>query len=280
MLSRRDFVFGAGAFSVASTAGGTRSVASAAMPLVRFGVVTDIHHADKATSGAVNYRGALAKLRAAVAALENRGVDFIIELGDFKDNSGSVSATLAKLDEIEAAFTAFSGAHYHVMGNHDTDVLTKDEFFAHVSNTGFAAVSGYYSVVRGGVTFVVLDANFNGDSDDAHYSRGNWSATKSYIPPAEMAWLKATLDAAPGPAVVFCHQRLDAAGGHPVGNAAAVREIIENSRKVIGVFAGHEHEGGRSNENGVSYYTMRALVESGRCFEVGCYPYGVSVFGM
>ena len=64
------------------------------------------------------------------------------------------------------------------------------------------------------------------------------------------------------------------------GSTSAARGIIERSGKVVGVFAEHEHEGGRSNENGVSYYTLRALVESGRCFEVGCYPYGVSVFGM
>lgn len=272
LASRKEFILGAGACVLVP--------AAAATPLVRFGVVTDVHYADKATSGTVDYRGALAKLQAAVATLDGRGVDFIIELGDFKDNSGSVAATLAKLDEAEAAFTAFSGAHYHVVGNHDTDVLTKDEFFAHISNTGFASASGYYSFVRGGVTFIVLDANYNSDSDDDHYSRGNWSATKSYIPPVERSWIKATLAAASGPAVVFCHQRLDAAGSNPVGNAAAVRSIIENSRKVVGVFAGHEHEGGRSNVNGVSYYTLRALAESGQCFEVGCYPCGVSVFGI
>ena len=271
MLSRREFVLGAGACVFMP--------AAVATPLVRFGVVTDVHYADKATSGAVDYRGALAKLQAAVVTLDGRGVDFIIELGDFKDNSGSVAATLAKLDEAEAAFTAFSGAHYHVVGNHDTDVLTKDEFFAHISNTGFASASGYYSFVRGGVTFIVLDANYNSDSDDAHYSRGNNDWMVAYIPPAERSWLKATLAAASGPVVIFCHQRLDGTGSYFVKNAAAVRSIIENSRKVIGVFAGHEHEGGRSNVNGVSYYTLRALADSGQCFEVGCYPCGVSVFG-
>ena len=200
-------------------------------------------------------------------------------LGDFKDDSGSASATLAKLDEIEAAFAAFSGGHYHVMGNHDTDVLTKDEFFAHVSNTGFAAAQGYYSFVRGGVKFIVLDANFNSDSDTDHFSRGNWTCSVAYIPPAERAWLEAELAAATGPVVVFCHQRLDGTGSYFVKNAAEVRRIIEKSCKVIGVFAGHEHAGGRNCMNGVSYYTLRSLAESGKCFEVACYSNGVSVFG-
>ena len=271
-VTRKEFVLGVGAFAAVPTVAGV-------VPLVRFGVVTDVHYADRAQSGNVDYRGALAKLETAVTRLEGRGVDFIIELGDFKDDSGSVTATLAKLDDIEAAFTAFSGGHYHVMGNHDTDVLTKEEFFAHVSNTGFASASGYYSFVRGGVTFIVLDANFNSDSDSDHYSRGNWTWSEAYIPPAERAWLETELAAASGPVVIFCHHRLDGTGSYFVKNAAAVRSIIEKSRKVIGVFAGHEHAGGRSCTNGVCYYTLRALAESGQCFEVGCYPNGVSVFG-
>jgi len=272
--SRRGFVFGAGAFL-----GAGAMAADAGRPLVRFGVVTDVHYADKELSGSVDYRGALAKLQTAVTKLEGRGLDFIVELGDFKDDSGSASATLAKLDEIEAAFAAFSGGHYHVMGNHDTDVLTKDEFFAHVSNTGFAAAQGYYSFVRGGVKFIVLDANFNSDSDSDHFSRGNWTWSVAYIPPAERAWLEAELAAATCPVVVFCHQRLDGTGSYFVKNAAEVRRIIENSSKVIGVFAGHEHAGGRNNINGVCYYTLRSLAESGQCFEVACYPNGLSVFG-
>ena len=272
IASRREFILGAGAFAAAPVTAGVA-------PLVRFGVVTDIHYADKEQSGNVDYRGALAKLQAAVARLEGRGLDFVIELGDFKDDSGSASATLAKLDEIEAAFTAFSGGHYHVMGNHDTDVLTKDEFFSHVSNTGFSAAQGYYSFVRGGVKFIVLDANFNSDSDSDHFSRGNWTWSVAYIPPAERAWLEAELAAASGPVVVFCHQRLDGTGSYFVKNAAEVRRIIENSSKVIGVFAGHEHAGGRNSMNGVCYYTLRSLAESGQCFEVACYPNGLSVFG-
>jgi hypothetical protein len=88
------------------------------------------------------------------------------------------------------------------------------------------------------------------------------------------------LAAATGPVVVFCHQRLDGTGSYFVKNAAEVRRIIEKSCKVIGVFAGHEHAGGRNCMNGVSYYTLRSLAESGKCFEVGCYPCGVSVFGI
>ena len=283
MLSRRDFVFGAGAFSVASAPGRACFAVSGVAPLVRFGVVTDVHYADRvATSGGLDYRSALGKLRAALSVFEERGLDFVVELGDFKDNSGSVAATLEKLDEIEGVFAAFSGAHYHVLGNHDTDVLTEAEFLSHVSNTGFAAAQPYYSFVRGGVTFVVLDTNYNSDSDSDHYSRGSRNWTVAYVPPAERAWLRDALSAAPGPAVVFCHQRLDAASpaDYAVTNASAVREIMETSGKVIGVFTGHQHADVRSNAKGICHFTLPALAaETGRVFEVACYPQGVSVFG-
>ena len=76
MLSRRDFVFGTGAF-----VGAGAMAAVAGRPLVRFGVVTDVHYADRAQTGNVDYRGALVKLQAAVARLEGRGLDFVIEIG-------------------------------------------------------------------------------------------------------------------------------------------------------------------------------------------------------
>ena len=273
-MTRKEFMLGAGAFAAAPSLAG-------AVPLVRFGVVTDVHYADRAaTSGGLDYRSALDKLRAALTVFEERGLDFVVELGDFKDNSGSVAATLAKLDEMEGVFTAFSGAHYHVLGNHDTDVLTKAEFLSHVSNTGFAAAQPYYSFVRGGITFVVLDANYNSDSDSDHYSCGNWNWKVAYVPPAERAWLRDALSAAPGPAVVFCHQRLDAASpaDYAVANASAVREIMETSGKVIGVFAGHQHADVRSNANGICHYTLPSLALQGAFYEVGCYPFGVSLF--
>ena len=40
-----------------------------------------------------------------------------------------------------------------------------------------------------------------------------------------------------------------------------------------------QSKGGRNCMNGVSYYTLRSLAESGQSFEVACYPNGISVFG-
>ena len=271
-MSRRDFLKAAALGLAGLGVGRTDAVRQPFVKPFKFLVFTDIHYLPGDwTNDTPEF------LEKVLARAERENCQMVIQLGDMIH--GVCKPSKRVIDDYLKIYNDFKVPSYHVMGNHDTDVLTKDEFFAHVSNTGFAAAQGYYSFVRGGVKFIVLDANFNSDSDSDHFSRGNWTWSVAYIPPAERAWLEAELAAATCPVVVFCHQRLDGTGSYFVKNAAEVRRIIEKSRKVIGVFAGHEHSGGRNCMNGVSYYTLRSLAESGQSFEVACYPNGISVFG-
>lgn len=239
---------------------------AAEKPLVRFGLVTDVHYGDippcdlrKSWPPAdfVNYRDGLAKMRRVTAIMNADRPDFLIELGDFKDDSKDLAKTVECLDRIEKAFAAFEGPRYHALGNHDTDVLAKDEFLAHVANSGFEKALPYYAFGLNGVTFIVLDANY--DSDLKPYCRNNkwWDAN---IPPEELRWLEAELAKAKGHVVVFCHQRLDpdAWEKHEVRNASIVRGILERSGKVCAVFTGHEHIGGICTLNGIVYYSLRS----------------------
>ena len=54
-------------------------------PAVRFGMVTDVHHADKPEWGTRYYRESLAKLREAVAQIRGSHPAFLIQLGDLVD---------------------------------------------------------------------------------------------------------------------------------------------------------------------------------------------------
>ena len=59
----------------------------------------------------------------------------------------------------------------------------------------------------------------------------------------ERDWLAADLAATTNPTLIFVHQRLDnAPPGFGMDSRAAVRKILEQSGKVIGVFQGHSHE--------------------------------------
>ena len=283
-LNRREFIFAGAAGLLAGCRMWGEAPAEEA-PVVRFGMVTDLHYADidpdPVSRGVVGwryYRESRRKLDEAVAVFNARRVDFAIELGDFKDDTHGEEGTLRHLDSIEATFAKFDGPRYHVTGNHDLDCITPAQFYARTPNDGVRSETGYYSFVAGGVTFIVLNATYR--ADGMHWSRQNvWNDAN--VPPVEMTWLKERLAAAEGHVYVFCHQRLEdsAERGHIVKNAAAVRALFEASGKVKGVFTGHQHMGGENVVNGIPYYSLRALVhgsgDGANSFaEVAVYPSG------
>lgn len=228
---------------------------------VRFGMIADLHYADRDSVSGRMYRESTAKLAEFVEVMNRKKVDFVIELGDYKDQDiqPDPAKTLSFLRTIEAVFAGFKGPRYHVLGNHDEDSLTKAEFLAAAPNTGIPADLTYYSFDVRGVHFVVLDPNFR--SDGREFARGAFAWEDCNIPQAELDWLKADLAAGMGPAVVFIHQQLDGEGAYFVKNAAAVRAVLAGSSRVRVVFQGHRHEGAFSEINGIAYVTLKAAGE-------------------
>lgn len=227
----------------------------------RFGVVTDCHYADADAAGTRFYRESRGKLGECVARMNAEKVDFLIELGDFKDQDRPPveQQTLAHLDKIEAVFQRFGGPTYHVLGNHDADSISKPQFLARVTNTGIETGRSYYSFDSNGLHCIVLDANYS--ANGAQYDHGNFDWTDANIPPRELAWLRDDLAVAAGPVVVFVHQLLDGSGDVYIENAPEVRSVLEESGKVMAVFQGHHHSGAYTRINGIHYYTLIATVE-------------------
>jgi len=227
----------------------------------RFGVVTDCHYADAEAAGTRFYRESLDKLRDCVELMNAEEVDFLIELGDFKDQGRPPAEqdTLLYLETVEKVFRQFTGPRYHVLGNHDVDSISKKQFLSRVENTGIDSDRSYYSFDVNRLHCVVLDADYR--TDGADYDHGDFDWTDSNIPAAELAWLTGDLAAAVGPVIVFTHQLLDGTGSVYVKNADRVRQALEDSGKVLAVFQGHHHAGSYSNVAGIHYYTLKALVE-------------------
>jgi predicted phosphodiesterase len=227
----------------------------------RFGIVTDCHYADADAQGTRFYRESLDKLSECVALMNTERVDFLIELGDFKDQDKppAENKTLSHLQAIEKVFKRFNGPTYHVLGNHDIDSISKMQFLKRVDNTKIDSNRSYYSFDSNGLRYVVLDANYRTDGTD--YDHGNFDWTDANIPSKELNWLKQDLAAAPGTVIVFIHQLLDGTGSVYVKNAARVRQVLEASGKVLAVFQGHHHSGSYSNIAGIHYYTLKAVVE-------------------
>lgn len=254
-FNRRDFLASAAAFAATGCIG----VRTGETPVVRFGFITDCHYApNRPVRDLRNYPGSLAKMRAFVDAMNAARVDFAVEGGDFKDLGGTPAESLANLDRIEAEFARFKGPRYHVLGNHDHDNLTKEEFLAHVSNAGQKTAKNFYSFDVAGIRFIVLDACFKHDAQP--YRRGDFDWKDALVTADQLAFLRQELASAPGACVPILHQQLDAEDATVVKNAARVRRILEKSGKVKCVIQGHLHEGSFRVINGIGYYSQKAAV--------------------
>lgn len=236
---------------------------------LRFGIVADAHYADTDARGGRAYRDGLKLMCECVETMNREKVDFLVELGDFKDqdNPPVEARTLTFLKTIEAEFAKFAGPRYHALGNHDMDSLSKTMFLEAVENTGISKDKSYYSFVHKGLQCIVLDANFKRDGMPSNKSNSDWKDAN--IPKEELEWLTKTLAEHNGRSIIFLHQRLDNDGAAVcVRNAAEVRKILAESKKVLAVFSGHDHPGAKSVIEGIQYYTLRWLTSGYAIVEV------------
>ena len=235
-------------------AGRMFAVENDAKPLLRVGLMTDLHYADKEPTKTRFYREALAKLDEAVEVMNRENPALVVELGDFIDQADSVEKEIEWLKTMESHFAKLTMPRHYVLGNHCVGTLTKQEFAANTKASG-----GFESFEAGGVTFLILDACFR--EDGTPYSRKNFDWKDANVPKEELSWLEAELGKATGPVIIFAHQRLDMDKAHAVHNAAEVRSLLEKSGKVLAVFQGHSHKNDYQQIAGIHYTTLVAMVE-------------------
>lgn len=229
---------------------------------IRFGVISDVHYANKEPQGHRYYKESLQKMAEYIEEMNKEKVDFLIELGDFKDKGHSVEETLHFLDTIEKEFQQFNGPCYHVLGNHDEDNISKDQFLTHIKNGEQAKAKNYYSFEKASFQFIILDANFTSKGEP--YNQGNFDWKDCHIPSEQLSWLEQTVKNSALPVVVFIHQRLDSfysLKNYCPDNADNVRKALEDSGKVLAVFQGHDHRGGFNSINNIPYYTIPGVIE-------------------
>jgi alkaline phosphatase len=237
-----------------------------------------MHYADKAISGSRHYRDSTKKLTAALEQFKQTNVDFVVELGDFVDRAKDVETELRYLATIEREFARCGTDRHYVLGNHCVDTLTKSEFLSHCGLRK-TEKNAFYSFDAGEFHFVVLDACFR--KDGVSYGRQNYAWTDTNIPTPQQEWLRKDLAATNRPTIAFVHQRLDVSNKFGVKNGSDVRKILDESRKVLAVFQGHNHTNDHKKIGDVNYVTLAAMVEgaaSGKhsAYSVlECYPEGV-----
>lgn len=184
-------------------------------------------------------------------------VDFVICLGDLVDHCGEKHENEHKLREICALIRSYGIPFYSLMGNHDCDIFTQEEF-----NRITEGCIPPFSFRENGKTFIFLNANYS--KNGAEYMPGCVDWTDTVIPAEQIQMLNQVLsEAETTEAYVFIHQNLDrdVQWQHIVANAEEVRAVISASGKVRRVIQGHYHFGYDNVIDGVEYHTLRAMCE-------------------
>lgn len=228
---------------VASVLVFTSACAEQKKPL-KFAIASDFHAQDVPDGEE--------RIASFIRAAKDEKVDFIIELGDFC-RLDSASQVYLKL------WDSFEGDKYHVIGNHDMDNYTPEEYVA-----GMKMPGRYYSFDKGDFHFIVLDGNNLYDGKEyTHYAKANYYVNpkmRAFIDPEQMAWLKQDLAATDKKCVLFSHQSIE----QFLNNGATVRQILEEEnrragfKKVVLAFGGHNHSNYTKEINGITYMQINS----------------------
>lgn len=228
---------------VASVLVFTSACAEQEKPL-KFAIASDFHAQDVPDGEE--------RIASFIRAAKEENVDFIIELGDFcrLDSVGQVYLKL---------WDSFEGDKYHVIGNHDMDIYTPEEYVA-----GMKMPGRYYSFDKGDFHFIVLDGNNLYDGKEyTHYAKANYYVNpkmRAFIDPEQMDWLKQDLAATDKKCILFSHQNIE----QFLNNGATVRQILEEEnrragfKKVVLAFGGHNHSNYTKEINGITYMQINS----------------------
>ena len=213
---------------------------------ILFGICADVHHSEDWGKHAW-------RMERFTKEANERGADFIVQLGDFT-TGGEMGR------ELLAEWEKFKGPRYHVLGNHETELMSKEEMMAFLGME-----KKYYSFDAGNYHFIVLDTNYsyeNGEYRDYDHKRGGFNGC--YIPPEQLRWLAADLRATDKRCFIFMHAAAEV-GDWRVTNLHAFRGVLwaENERvgynKVTMVFSGHDHADALRFKGGIYYMLVNSM---------------------
>lgn len=209
-------------------------------------------------------------------------VDFAIQLGDFiqppfkgsyicaedrvspvmrntLEDKGNNAACRVKLLE---SFEKLNAPFYHVLGNHDLDLYTKEEVMDF-----WKMKSKYYSFDVKDYHFIVLDANFaNPDGEVVDFEKGNYmkwmfrgNEPFPFIPDDELSWLEEDLSKTDKPSIVFCHEGLNDAFLNVI-NYEQVFDVLSKAPNGVKLcINGHKHQDLLEEQNGIPVYSVNSI---------------------
>ncbi|MDD3608009.1 MAG: metallophosphoesterase [Candidatus Moranbacteria bacterium] len=232
---------------------------------VKFGLITDVHCYSKLNKDTneweINWRCQRPLEEFVKNMNEEFKPDFVIENGDFtdgRDKRGEES--FLRANEI---YQKIEAPKYHVLGNHETDNITKEKWREIV---GYDKDYYYFDVKS--YRFIVLDANNvavpEGSDNIVDMSPTTPHSYKGMMDKEQLAWLENLLkESGNYKKIVFVHEPpLDQTVGKIRGdifiNPKPLRDLF-SEYGVMAVFSGHIEEMCDVNINGVRYFTMQGF---------------------
>lgn len=229
------------------------------MKKVKFGVISDLH-VDLMHDGTE-------RLEAFLEDCRKEDVDFIIQLGDIMHpeilpyteqcrphvESGWYNVHVDK-ERVRQLFGGFGKPSYHVIGNHDLNTCSKEQFLQYFG----CGEESYYSFDCNGFHFVVLDDNYIKEGD-RYISTSVFGDKGPYISGEELAWLEKDLAGTKLPSVLFSHQRLSNECESTILNREEVRKVIDRAPAgVVMCINGHEHMDSMYRVGKTWYYNVNS----------------------
>lgn len=214
-----------------------------AQDVVRIGMCADVHLPTMHDSAH--------RITTFIDSMKAAKPDFIVELGDFL-------IPKEQYDPYFDIWNSYPGPRYHVIGNHEMDGGTSLEEAIAYRNMP----NSYYAFIQNGFQFIVLDGNDKKFAEQKGY--------QTFIGTEQTEWLKAQLETAENPVVIFSHQGIGTDPGIPgerysIENNAEIRAIFQNHNlkhpeaRVIACFNGHTHHDYTEKIAGIWYITVNSM---------------------
>lgn len=228
---------------------------------MKIGLFTDPHYSTQDVACRTRRpRLSYDKIREAMEHFQRERVDLVLCLGDLTDDSGSERENIEATKDLVQMIRSFEIPFYSMMGNHDYQNFTREEFCRY---TGGAYPP--FSLCYDNTILVFLDCNYREGGEIYEKGRVNWVDTA--LPIDQYEALRTLLSENVGRTVyVFSHQNLDGSveKRHIVQNAAEIRALLARAGSVRAVIQGHYHPGKDSDIDGIPYRTLPAMCEGER----------------
>lgn len=239
---------------------------------LRLGVFADCQYCDCKPMGSRFYRSSPEKLRECIGQfnrLEN--LAFVVGLGDLIDRNFSSFDTLQPILD-QSVHTV-----YNIPGNHDFEV-EKDKLAKIPEALGLDKT--YYTIEKDEWLFIFLNGNeitFNSSNpeivEEAEEMLAEIKAAgkpNSYewnggMSRQQISWLDQQLEAAQNKnqkVAIFCHYPLLPFEAHALWNSEIVLEVLKKYDNVKLWLNGHNHKGNYTNQLGIHFLTLQAMVET------------------